>query len=94
MRSYKEILSFLLIREQLSLGWKILFFIVCGALLYGSMALSYVRFRSVDVFGTVLSDRTDVKENAAVNYLTVSSTTAKLCEWTQLAMRITVRGEK
>ena len=71
MRSYKEILSFLLIREQLSLGWKILFFIVCGALLYGSMALSYVRFRSADVFGTVLSDRTDVKENAAVNYLTV-----------------------
>jgi len=30
-----------------------------------------VRFRSVDVFGTVLSDRTDVKENTPVNYLTV-----------------------
>jgi hypothetical protein len=71
MRSYKELLSFLLIREQLSLGWKILFFIVCGMLVYGSLTLGHVRFRSVDVFGTVLRDRTDVKENTPVNYLTV-----------------------
>lgn len=33
MRSYKEVLRFLIIREQLALGWKIGLFIVCGALL-------------------------------------------------------------
>lgn len=71
MRSYREILQFLLIREQLSLGWKIGFFIVCGALLYGSLTLSRVRIQSVDVIGTVISDRVDVKENASATYLTV-----------------------
>jgi hypothetical protein len=71
MRSYREILQFLLIREQLSLGWKIGFFIVCGALLYGSLTLSRVRIQSVDVIGTVISDRVDVKNSASANYLTV-----------------------
>jgi hypothetical protein len=71
MRSYREILQFLLIREQLSLGWKIGFFIVCGALLYGSLTLSRVRIQSVNVIGTVISDRVDVKENASATYLTV-----------------------
>jgi hypothetical protein len=71
MRSYREILQFLLIREQLSLGWKIGFFIVCGALLYGSLTLSRVRIQSIDVIGTVISDRVDVKENASATYLTV-----------------------
>ena len=71
MRSYKEILSFLLIREQLSLGWMIGFFIVCGALLYGSLVLSRIQIRSLDVLGTVIGDRVDQKKNVAVNYLTV-----------------------
>jgi hypothetical protein len=71
MRSYREIVNFLLIREQLSLGWKIGFLIVCGALLFGSLTLSHVRIQSIDVFGTVIEERTDVKENASANYLTV-----------------------
>ena len=71
MRSYKDILSFLIIREQLSLGWKILFFIVCAALVYGSISLSDIRFRSTDFQGTVVRDRPDLKEGAAVTYLTV-----------------------
>ena len=71
MRSYREIVNFLLIREQLSLGWKIGFLIVCGALLFGSLTLSHVRIQSIDVFGTVIKERTDVKETASANYLTV-----------------------
>jgi hypothetical protein len=71
MRSYREILQFLLVREQLSLGWKIGFFIVCGALLYGSLTLSRVRIQSVDAIGTVISDRVDVKNSPSANYLTV-----------------------
>jgi hypothetical protein len=71
MRSYREILQFLLVREQLSLGWKVGFFIVCGALLYGSLTLSRVRIQSVDAIGTVISDRVDVKNSPSANYLTV-----------------------
>ena len=54
MRSYKEVLRFLIIREQLALGWKIGFFIICGALLYVSLTLSHVRIRSNEVLGTVV----------------------------------------
>jgi hypothetical protein len=71
MRSYREILNYLLIREQLSLVWKIGFFVVCGALLYGSLTLSRIRIQSVDVIGTVISDRVDVKDSPSANYLTV-----------------------
>lgn len=73
MRSYREILRFLLIREQLSLAWKIGFFIVCGALLYGSLTLSRIRIQSVDVIGTVISDRVDVKNSASANYIAPAS---------------------
>lgn len=71
MRSYKEILRFLIIREQLSLGWKLAFFVVCGALLYGSLAIRDMRIQSVDVKGTVLKDRTDAQEGTPAEYLTV-----------------------
>ena len=71
MRSSKDILSLLIIREQLSLAWKILFFIVCGALVYGSISLSDIQFRSTDFQGTVLRDRTDLKEGSPVTYLAV-----------------------
>ena len=71
MRSYREIVKFLLIREQLFLGWKIGFFIICGALLYGSLTLGRVRIQSLDVLGTVISDRSDLKENTPVSYLSV-----------------------
>jgi hypothetical protein len=70
MRSYKEILRFLIIREQLALGWKIGLFIVCGALLYGSMTLMNVNIRSVDVHGTVTSHQTETVESS-VTYLIV-----------------------
>ena len=55
MRSYKEVLRFLIIREQLSLGWKIGLFIVVGAVLYGSLTLMHVSVRSVEINGTVVS---------------------------------------
>lgn len=71
MRSYKDVLRFLIIREQLALGWKIGLFIVCGALLYGSMTLMNVNIRSVDVNGTVTSHQTEIIKSGSVNYLIV-----------------------
>jgi hypothetical protein len=71
MRSYKEILRFLIIREQLSLGWKIAFFVVCGALLYGSLTVRQMRIQSVDIRGTVVGNSRDAKEATAKTYLTV-----------------------
>jgi hypothetical protein len=71
MRSYREILNFLLIREQLSLGWKIGFFVICAALVYGALTLRHITIQSIDVSGTVVNDRTDVRAGASVDYLTV-----------------------
>ncbi len=71
MHSYKDLLRFLIIREQLALGWKITFFIVCGALVYGSMTLARVNIRSVEVIGTVTSYQTDTTKSGPVTYLIV-----------------------
>jgi hypothetical protein len=71
MRSYKELLSFLLIREQLSLGWKILFFIVCGVLFFGSMMLMSIKVQSVDLVGTVVSHGADPSDEGHNAYLMV-----------------------
>jgi hypothetical protein len=71
MRSYKEVLRFLIIREQLALGWKIGLFIVCGALLYGSLTLMHVNIRSAELPGTVISHRTDTTDTGAITYLIV-----------------------
>lgn len=71
MRSYKEILRFLILREQLSLGWKIAFFVVCGALLFGSLTVRQTRIQSVDISGTVVGNSRDAKEGTATTYLTV-----------------------
>ena len=71
MRPYKEILRFLLIREQLSLGWKLAFFAVCAALVFGSLTIRQLNVHSSEVKGTVLDDRTDMKHSASAAYLTV-----------------------
>src|SRR5688572_24423706 len=71
MRSYIEQLRFLMVREQLALGWKIGLFIVCGALLYGSMMLMDVNIRSVDVNGTVTSRQTETVKSESATYLIV-----------------------
>jgi hypothetical protein len=71
MRLYREILNFLLIREQLSLGWKIGFFVICGALVYGALTLRHITIQSIEVSGTVVNDRTYLKTEASVDYLTV-----------------------
>ena len=71
MRSYKEVLRFLIIREQLALGWKIGLFIVCGALLYGSMTLMQVNIRSVEINGTVTSHQADTTKSGSITYLIV-----------------------
>jgi hypothetical protein len=71
MRSYKEVLRFLIIREQLALGWKIGFFIVCGALVFGSATLMRVNIRSVELKGTVTSHQTDTTKSGSVTYLIV-----------------------
>jgi hypothetical protein len=55
MRPYKEFASFLLIREQLLLGWKIMFFIVCGALIFVSIILAKIKLQPEDFLGVVLS---------------------------------------
>jgi hypothetical protein len=71
MRSYKEILRFLIVREQLSLGWKLAFFVVCAALVYGSLAIRGMRVRAVEVGGIVVNDRNNLKDGASVDYVTV-----------------------
>ena len=71
MRSYIEQLRFLIVREQLALGWKVGLFIVCGALLYGSMTLMDVNIRSVDVNGTVTSHQTETLKSESATYLIV-----------------------
>jgi hypothetical protein len=71
MRPYREVLRFLIIRDQLALGWKIGFFIVCGALLFGSMTLTRVNVRAVELKGTVISHRSDASKNGPVDYLVV-----------------------
>jgi hypothetical protein len=71
MRSYKEILRFLIIREQLSLGWKIAFFVVCGALLYGSLTLRRMEIQTAEVSGTVVGRSSEPAEGESTAYLTV-----------------------
>lgn len=53
------------------LGWKIGFFIVCGALVYGAITIGHIRIRSTDVLATVMDDRAGANFNTRVNYLTV-----------------------
>ena len=69
MRSYKEVLRFLIIREQLAFGWKIGLFIVVGALLYGSLTLMHVSVRSVEINGTVVSHGAHPTEGGHNAYL-------------------------
>ncbi len=69
MRSYKEILRFLIIREQLSLGWKIGFFVVCGALLCGFLTLRQMRIQTTS--GTVVENSSEARGDASTAYLTV-----------------------
>ena len=71
MRPYKDILRFLIIREQLSLVWKLAFFAVCAVLVYGSLTIRQLKVHSTMVTGTVMEDRAQVKSGASVEYLTV-----------------------
>lgn len=71
MRSYKEILRYLIVREQLSLTWKLALFAVCAALIYGSLTLRDMRIESAEVTGTVLNDRTGLQDGASVEYIVV-----------------------
>jgi hypothetical protein len=69
MRPFKEIFRVLLIRDQLMLGWKIMFFIVCAALLVGSMTLARINVRAVEINGTVTSFRSEATASGRVSYL-------------------------
>ena len=71
MRHYSDILSKLLVREQLLLGWKMGLFIVCGALLYGSIQLIEIHFSATDVSGTVLPQGANPNPSEPVSYLIV-----------------------
>jgi hypothetical protein len=71
MRTYKEVLRVLIIRDQLMLGWKIGFFIICGALVFGSMTLMRINVRSREINGTVTSHRSETKDSGTVDYLIV-----------------------
>ena len=46
-------------------------FIVCGALLFGSIQLIDVKFRSADVSGTVMPDGANTNPGEPVSYLIV-----------------------
>ena len=71
MRRYSDILGNLLVREQLLLGWKIGFFIVCGALLFASLQLLDVNFNATEVRGTVLRPAASKVPSEPVSYLLV-----------------------
>jgi hypothetical protein len=71
MRPFREILRVLVIRDQLLLGWKIGFFIVCGALVVGSMTLARVNLQSVDMLGVVISHGTEPRGEGQGAYLVV-----------------------
>ena len=71
MRQFSEILRVLVIRDQLLQGWKILFFIICGALVVGSMMLARINVRSAEISGTVTSLRSERAESGTVTYLIV-----------------------
>lgn len=71
MRQFSEILRVLVIRDQLLQGWKILFFVICGALVVGSMMLARINVRSAEINGTVTSLRSEKTESGAVVYLIV-----------------------
>jgi hypothetical protein len=71
MRPYKDILRFLIIREQLSLVWKLAFFAVCAVLIYGSLTIRQLKVHSTMVTGTVMEDRAQAQSGASAGYLTV-----------------------
>ena len=71
MRSYKEILRFLIVREQLSLGWKLGLFVVCAALYIASGMLFHIKAHSVDLVGTVTSHGAAPTEEGHESYLLV-----------------------
>jgi hypothetical protein len=71
MRSYKEILRFLIVREQLSLGWKLGFFVICAALYIASGMLFHIKAHSVDLVGTVTSHGAAPTEEGHESYLLV-----------------------
>ena len=71
MLPFSEILRVLVIRDQLLQGWKILFFIICGALVVGSMIIARINVRSAEITGTVTSLRSEKTESGAVVYLIV-----------------------
>lgn len=71
MRRYSDILSKLLVREQLLLGWKIGFFIICGALVFSSIQLIQVNFRSAEVSGTVMPDGANPNPGGSVSHVIV-----------------------
>ncbi|MBM4296823.1 MAG: enolase [Deltaproteobacteria bacterium] len=71
MRPFREIFRVLLIRDQLMLGWKIGFFIVCAALVIGSMTLARINVRAENVGGIVISHRSQTTESGTVSYLIV-----------------------
>jgi|SRR6185295_5002814 len=71
MRRYSDILASLLVREQLLLGWKIGFFIVCGALLFASLELIAINFNAIEVRGTVMNPAATMDTAEPVSYLFV-----------------------
>ena len=71
MRRYSDILGSLLVREQLLLGWKMGFFIVCGALLVASLQLIEVNLNVTELSGTVVSQAASKVSNDSVPYLIV-----------------------
>jgi hypothetical protein len=71
MRRYSDILGSLLVREQLLLGWKIGFFIVCGALLFASLQLIEINSIATEVRGTVMNPAATKGPAEPVSYLIV-----------------------
>ena len=71
MSSYREKLDFLLLRERISLAWKLIFVALCGFLVFWGLFLFYMPAQIVEVAGTVLSHQTKTSETSSRNYLVV-----------------------
>jgi hypothetical protein len=57
--------------RTLSLAWKILLFVVCGALVFGSVMLMSIKVQSADLLGTVVSHGAYPSDQGYYSYLII-----------------------
>ena len=71
MVSNRESLDRLALKERVSLTWKLALFSAYGMAFFGAIFLFYLRAETNEVFGTVLTHRTETSESDSYTYLIV-----------------------